>query len=152
MNAAILIVAASVFFKRGCRNGNTTGTPSACSAARNHNRRRVVRRRPAMRGPVLNPNRNDGRADCDGGVPKLPHEALAAAADHANGSRYASRANNLCSTGEKGAYKLLILSQVILSMQLPFCCDPADPFHGDRKRMGSFTNPGWVRALAWLTA
>ena len=56
------------------------------------------------------------------------------------------------STGEKGAYKLLILSQVILSMQLPFAVIPLIHFTSDRKRMGSFANAGWVRALAWITA
>ena len=58
----------------------------------------------------------------------------------------------IVSTGEKGAYKLLILSQVILSMQLPFAVIPLIHFTSDRKRMGSFTNPGWVRAFAWVTA
>ena len=58
----------------------------------------------------------------------------------------------ILSTGEKGAYKLLILSQVILSMQLPFAVIPLIHFTSDRKRMGSFANAGWVRALAWITA
>ncbi|HYP07643.1 MAG TPA: Nramp family divalent metal transporter [Bryobacteraceae bacterium] len=55
-------------------------------------------------------------------------------------------------TGENGAYRLLILSQVILSMQLPFAVIPLIQFTGDRKRMGAFANPGWVRLLAWTTA
>jgi manganese transport protein len=54
--------------------------------------------------------------------------------------------------GEKGTYKLLILSQVILSMQLPFAVIPLIQFTNDRKRMGEFANPGWVRALAWPVA
>ena len=58
----------------------------------------------------------------------------------------------ILSTGEKGAYKLLILSQVILSMQLPFAVIPLIHFTSDRKRMGEFANAEWVRALAWVTA
>lgn len=51
--------------------------------------------------------------------------------------------------GEQGTYKLLILSQVILSMQLPFAVIPLVHFTGDRARMGSFVNRAWVRVLAW---
>src|SRR3954454_2292322 len=55
-------------------------------------------------------------------------------------------------SGEKGTYKLLILSQVILSMQLPFAVIPLIHFTNDRKRMGEFANRAWVRALAWPAA
>jgi len=55
-------------------------------------------------------------------------------------------------SGEKSTYQLLILSQVILSMQLPFAVIPLIHFTGDRQRMGSFANRNWVRVLAWLTA
>lgn len=58
----------------------------------------------------------------------------------------------ILSTGEQGAYKLLILSQVILSMQLPFAVIPLIHFTSDRMRMGSFVSPKWVRALAWTAA
>ncbi|MCC6588436.1 MAG: Nramp family divalent metal transporter [Bryobacterales bacterium] len=54
--------------------------------------------------------------------------------------------------GEQGTYKLLILSQVILSMQLPFAVIPLIQFTSDRQRMGEFTSPAWVRLLAWLAA
>ncbi len=54
--------------------------------------------------------------------------------------------------GEKSTYQLLILSQVILSMQLPFAVIPLIHFTSDRQRMGSFANALWVRILAWLTA
>ena len=54
--------------------------------------------------------------------------------------------------GEKATYQLLILSQVILSMQLPFAVIPLIHFTSDRVRMGSFANAMWVRLLAWLTA
>ena len=54
--------------------------------------------------------------------------------------------------GEKSTLQLLILSQVILSMQLPFAVIPLIHFTSDRQRMGSFANALWVRLLAWLAA
>ena len=54
--------------------------------------------------------------------------------------------------GDKSTYKLLILSQVILSMQLPFAVIPLIHFTSDSKRMGDFANKLWVRILAWATA
>jgi manganese transport protein len=54
--------------------------------------------------------------------------------------------------GDKATYQLLILSQVILSMQLPFAIIPLIHFTSDRQRMGSFANKLWVLVLAWLTA
>ena len=55
-------------------------------------------------------------------------------------------------SGEKATYQLLILSQVILSLQLPFAVIPLIHFTSDRERMGSFANPAWVRVLAWVAA
>jgi manganese transport protein len=52
--------------------------------------------------------------------------------------------------GEKGSYQLLLLSQVIISMQLSFAVIPLVQFTSDRKRMGEFANARWVRWLAWL--
>ncbi len=54
--------------------------------------------------------------------------------------------------GEKSTFGLLLLSQVILSMQLPFAIIPLIHFTNDRERMGGFANRGWVRVLAWGTA
>jgi len=54
--------------------------------------------------------------------------------------------------GESGTAKLLILSQVILSLQLSFAVFPLVAFTSDRAKMGRFANPGWVKALAWATA
>ncbi len=54
--------------------------------------------------------------------------------------------------GEKGTYQLLILSQVVLSMQLPFAIVPLIHFTSDRARMGRFVNPVWIKLLAWATA
>ncbi|MGH9594625.1 MAG: Nramp family divalent metal transporter, partial [Bryobacteraceae bacterium] len=54
--------------------------------------------------------------------------------------------------GEGQVTNLLILSQVILSFQLPFAIVPLVQFTGDRSKMGEFANKRWVAALAWLTA
>jgi manganese transport protein len=54
--------------------------------------------------------------------------------------------------GEGGTAKLLILSQVILSLQLSFAVVPLVVFTSDRAKMGSFVNPGWLKLIAWLTA
>jgi len=55
-------------------------------------------------------------------------------------------------TGEQGTEKLLILSQVILSFQLSFAVVPLVMFTGNRKRMGEFVNARWLQSLAWFTA
>jgi len=54
--------------------------------------------------------------------------------------------------GDKSTFGLLILSQVILSMQLPFAIIPLIQFTSDARIMGRFVNPAWVKFLAWLTA
>src|SRR5437016_4644797 len=54
--------------------------------------------------------------------------------------------------GESGTARLLILSQVVLSMQLSFAVFPLAMFTGDRRKMGEFTNSAWVKALAWAVA
>src|SRR6476646_7847000 len=54
--------------------------------------------------------------------------------------------------GERGSGNLLILSQVILSLQLPFAVFPLVMFTSEWHKMGEFANPGWVKALAWTVA
>jgi manganese transport protein len=54
--------------------------------------------------------------------------------------------------GESGTAKLLIFSQVVLSLQLPFAIVPLVMFTADRKKMGALVAPRWVTALAALTA
>ena len=54
--------------------------------------------------------------------------------------------------GERGAGSLLILSQVILSLQLPFAVFPLVSFTGNRRKMGVFVAPLWMRSLAWVVA
>ena len=54
--------------------------------------------------------------------------------------------------GERGTGALLILSQVVLSLQLPFAVFPLVMFVGNRKKMGALVAPRWMLALAWPTA
>lgn len=54
--------------------------------------------------------------------------------------------------GESGTAKLLVTSQVILSLQLSFAVIPLVVFTGDRRKMGEFASPRWVKILAWTTA
>jgi manganese transport protein len=54
--------------------------------------------------------------------------------------------------GEKKAMGLLILSQVILSFQLPFALVPLVQFTNDKRKMGEFASSWWVGAFAWITA
>jgi len=54
--------------------------------------------------------------------------------------------------GDRGSGPLIILSQVILSLQLPFAVFPLVAFTSDRSKMGEFVSPIWVRVLAWTVA
>lgn len=54
--------------------------------------------------------------------------------------------------GERGTSQLLVLSQVVLSMQLPFAVIPLVQFTSDRALMGSFANPRWLKWTAWVIA
>lgn len=54
--------------------------------------------------------------------------------------------------GEKGTGQLLILSQVVLSLQLPFAVVPLVLFTASKSKMGPFVAPRWITALAAITA
>ncbi|HEY4955040.1 MAG TPA: Nramp family divalent metal transporter [Gemmatimonadaceae bacterium] len=54
--------------------------------------------------------------------------------------------------GVSGAARLLILSQVILSMQLSFAVFPLVAFTSNKAKMGQFANPAWLKALAYVVA
>jgi len=55
-------------------------------------------------------------------------------------------------SGSEGTYKLLILSQVVLSLQLPFATIPLIHFTSDKKKMGEFANNSWLKLLSWIVA
>jgi len=54
--------------------------------------------------------------------------------------------------GESGTARLLVLSQVVLSMQLPFAVIPLVRFTASRTRMGALVSPVWLSVLSWLIA
>jgi manganese transport protein len=54
--------------------------------------------------------------------------------------------------GESGSAKLLVFSQVVLSLQLSFAVIPLILFTSDRRKMGEFVIPLWLKTLAWITA
>jgi manganese transport protein len=54
--------------------------------------------------------------------------------------------------GRSGTSRLLLLSQVILSMQLSFAVFPLVAFTSDRRKMGPFVNRAWLRMLSWSSA
>jgi manganese transport protein len=54
--------------------------------------------------------------------------------------------------GASGTARLLIFSQVILSLQLSFAVFPLVLFTSDKLKMGEFANPAWLKALAYLVA
>jgi manganese transport protein len=54
--------------------------------------------------------------------------------------------------GDQGTYGLLILSQVVLSLQLPFAVIPVIRFTSDKQKMGAFANKPWVIVLACAAA
>jgi manganese transport protein len=54
--------------------------------------------------------------------------------------------------GDQATGQLLILSQVILSMQLGFAIIPLIHFVSDKRKLGEFTIPAWQKVLSWLAA
>ncbi len=54
--------------------------------------------------------------------------------------------------GEASTTDLLVLSQVVLSLQLPFAVIPLIHFVSDRRRMGEFAIRSWQKVLAWIVA
>ena len=56
----------------------------------------------------------------------------------------------ISSSGGKNTVALLVLSQVVLSMQLSFAIFPLMAFTSDRRLMGEFANPTWVKVVGYL--
>jgi manganese transport protein len=54
--------------------------------------------------------------------------------------------------GEHGLNRLLIGSQVMLALQLPFAMVPLLLLTSNRRRMGALVSPWWLRVLAWAVA
>ena len=58
----------------------------------------------------------------------------------------------IATNGDGSTQRLLVLSQVILSLQLSFAVIPLIHFTSNRRNMGEFATPWWGQILAWLTA
>ena len=58
----------------------------------------------------------------------------------------------LATANEAGVLQLLVLSQVVLSLQLPFAIVPLIRFTSAARIMGTFVSPVWLRRLAWAAA
>ena len=58
----------------------------------------------------------------------------------------------VAASGDVGATKLLVLSQVVLSLQLPFAVVPLVAFTASRAKMGALVSPVWLRVAAWVIA
>lgn len=54
--------------------------------------------------------------------------------------------------GDSGTAELLILTQVVLSLQLSFAVFPLVMFTADKAKMGELRSPLWLSAFAWLIA
>lgn len=54
--------------------------------------------------------------------------------------------------GEHSVGSLLVFSQVVLSLQLPFAIIPLIHAVSDKRRMGEFVIPRWIQILAWIVA
>ncbi|HLO58824.1 MAG TPA: Nramp family divalent metal transporter [Bacteroidales bacterium] len=54
--------------------------------------------------------------------------------------------------GERGTADLLVLSQVILSMQLSFAVVPLVMFTNSKRKMGEFANKTWLKTSVWIIA
>jgi manganese transport protein len=153
VNAAILIVAAAVFNRQRpvrCR-GHPGRLQAAQPAGGRGGREHAVCRCAAGQWAELLDHRHAGRAGGDGGL--HPPE----------GSPWLRRIITrslaiiptiivVAVTGEEGTEKLLIFSQVILSLQLSFAVVPLVLFTGNKKIMGEFVNARWLKALAWFVA
>lgn len=56
---------------------------------------------------------------------------------------------SIVASGGKNTVQLLVISQVVLSMQLPFAIFPLLMITSSRSRMGAFANPAWVKAIGF---
>jgi manganese transport protein len=54
--------------------------------------------------------------------------------------------------GTHGLAQLLVFSQVVLSMQLPFAVIPLVMFTNEKKYMGRYANAPWLKTVSWIIA
>ena len=154
INASILILAAATFTpqRQHRRRGARQGAHAARAAARLGDRADAVRHRAAVLRPQLDRHRDDGRPDRDGRLPRHPPAALGAPARHPRSSRSSRRRSSRSTTARAAPAKLLILSQVILSLQLPFAVVPLVMFTAAAGQDGRARGARWLTALAGVIA
>ena len=100
VNAAILVLAAAVFFKHGVIvERDRAGARDAGAAARHHTRERAVRGRPAGQRTIVHAYRHLCGPDRDGRISGSAHAPLDAASDHANACDYPGRGRDLALRG-----------------------------------------------------
>ena len=154
VNAAILILAAAVFHRSG--HNEVAEIEDAHKlldpAARRRRRQRAVRRGPARLRPELHAHRHARRADRDGRLPQHPPAALAAPPDHPRSSPSSRPSSSRSSTASSGTADLLILSQVILSMQLSFAVVPAGAVHQRPPQDGRVHQPRTLKYVGYAVA
>ncbi len=154
INAAILVMAAAVFYRSGhteiasIQDAHQLLAPLVGSALAPG----PLRRRPHLRGPELDDHRHAGRPDRDGGVRQHPAAAVAAAPRHPGPRHHPGGGHRSRVAGEGATGELLVFSQVLLSMQLSFAVIPLIHMVSDRKRMGAFAIRPGTKALAWACA
>ena len=136
INASILILAAATFHARADRRrGTRRGACAAPAAPRRRDRADPVRHRAALLRPELHGDGDHGRPDRHGGLPRfrLPPWLRRLVT---RGIAIVPAAAVTIAYGESGTAKLLILSQVILSLQLPFAVIPLVTLTASREKMG----------------
>ena len=155
VNAAILILAAATFHGTGTSDvAEIAGRPPAAGAAARHGAGHA--RSSPSRCSASGQNSTitgtlAGQIVMEGFL-NLRLPPVAAPADHARcspSSRRSSSRSRLRRARAPG--ELLVLSQVVLSLQLPFAVVPLVTFTSDRQRWAA-SAPRWVRWLAWPVA
>jgi len=152
VNAAILILAGAVFF---VNHQDVTEISQAylllAPLLTTVGGQQAVRDRAVLLGPVIDPDGDDGRQIIMEGFLNIRVQPWL--------RRLATRMLAILPAvaviwinGNRGTLQLLILSQVVLNLQLPFAIVPLLHFTNDAQRMGPFRS-GWkLRAGGWVTA
>ena len=153
INASILILAAAAFHSTGRSEVAEIGEAhrSAGAAARLCLRADAVRYRAAVLRPEFDRHGDPGGTGGDGRLPGNP----AAAWVRRLITRLVAIVPAAAVTiwyGESGTAKLLILSQVILSLQLSFAVIPLVTFTASRAKMGALVAPKWLVVFASVIA
>jgi manganese transport protein len=153
INASILILAAASFHASGADRGGRTGRGACADRAAawlDRGAGAVCHCAFGLRAE-FHGDGHLGRADRDGGFPADAPDARGAAHDHAGAGDHPASAVTIL-YGSQGTAELLILTQVVLSLQLSFAVIPLVSFTTNRGKMGELVAPMWLGGLAWVIA